>query len=141
MAEFKNVIKQQKRMCEAMRHCYDCPLRSMDSDCRLAEMIDADYDEAEAEAIEYIVMNWAEKHSEQRYPSWEAVWKQLFPKVLYVPCPRMFLPDDRVEYYCGLGCGECRKSPIPADIAEKLEIKPIGGGESRHERDETCRKL
>ncbi len=61
MAEFKDVIKQQKRMCESIGKCNKCPLCSMDYDCRFMAMIDADYDEAEVGAIERIVMKWAEE--------------------------------------------------------------------------------
>ena len=106
MAEFKNVIKQQKRMCEVMKDCYDCPLRNMDFDCRFAEMIDADYDEAEVEAIERIVMDWAAKNPESRCPTW-AEWLRML--------------------------GVVRLSDIiPADIAEKLGIKPVGGADDEN---------
>lgn len=127
MAEFKDVIKQQKRMCEAIGKCNKCPLCSMDYDCRFAAMIDGDYDQAEAEVIERIVMDWAEKNPELRYPSWHEAWKQLFPGGQGSPCPASF--DMKYEpEWCGRdGCDKCRNRPIPADIAEKLGIKPVGG--------------
>lgn len=128
MAEFTVVIAQQKRMCEATRHCCDCPLHSMDYDCRFMAMIDADYDAGEVEAIERIVMGWAEKNPEPRYPSWNEAWRRLWPNAIriYSPCPGYFLEEipcngvanDRM-------CDKCRNRPIPADIAEKLGIKPI----------------
>ena len=64
MAEFKDVIKQQKRMCMTIGKCGKCPLHSMDYDCRFMAMIDADYDAVDVEAIERIVIDWAEKHPE-----------------------------------------------------------------------------
>lgn len=103
MTEFKNVIKQQKRMCEAMGDCNRCPLRSMEYNCRFMAMIDADYDEAEAGTIEHIVMDWADKNPEPRMPTW-AEWLRMLGVV-------------RLDVI------------IPADIAEKLGIKPIGGEE------------
>lgn len=130
MAEFKDVVKQQKRMCKTIEDCNKCPLRSMDHDCRLMAMIDADYDEAEAEAIERIVMDWAEKYPEPRYPTWKEWQEANFPNANVKVSPCAF--SDSKSFRCmNHGCDACRDFPIPADIAEKLGIKPIGGGEKK----------
>lgn len=134
MAEFKDVVKQQKRMCKTIEDCNKCPLRSMDHDCRLTAMIDADYDEAEVEAIERIVMDWAAKNPESRYPSWNEWQKANFPTAHNLMHPCAFMKREEAEKVCGVRCGQtscnvCARNPIPAEIAEKLGIKPIGGTE------------
>ncbi len=135
MAEFKDVIRQQKRMCEANDKCAKCPLGSMDHDCRFAAMIDGDYDQAEAEVIERIVMDWAAKNPELRYPTWNEWHEANFPKSAGGPCPCNFMERSRVEQVHGVQCrntvcSECKRTLIPADIAEKLGIKPVGGEEN-----------
>ena len=79
------------------------------------------------EKIESIVMQWAAEHPEPTYPTWEEwgeQWKQAFPEAESTPCLSLFKKVD-----CGEPCASCRAKPIPADIAEKLGIKPIGGNE------------
>lgn len=128
MAEFKDVIKQQKRMCDAMVNCGQCPLIDEDCACRFSCMTEGDFDSVETEMIERIVMDWAEKHPEPRYPNWNEVWRQLFPNASNAPCPLYCVPAHMVKEYCSAPrkCAICRSQPIPADIAEKLGIKPIG---------------
>lgn len=96
MAEFQKVMKQAKRMCDAQEDCEVCPLgKKLDCVCVLSDaamMMDAD-------KIERIVMDWAEKHPEPRCPTW-AEWLKM------------------------LGV-EKLSDIIPADIAEKLGVKPI----------------
>lgn len=118
MAEFQEVMKQQKRMCETVGRCDKCPLRNVMEGCRL-------YDQAEVKAIERIVMDWATKNPEPRYPSWHEAWKQLFPDGQGSPCPATYGVRHEPEWCGGDGCAKCRNRPIPADIAEKLGIKPI----------------
>ena len=61
--------------------------------------------------------------AENVYPSWNEVGKQLFPKAPWIPCPvGNFGVGECVET-----CAECRARPIPAEIAEKLGIKPKEG--------------
>ena len=130
MAEFKDVIKAQKRMCDAMENCGQCPLIDADCACRFSCMIEGDFDSAETEIIEHIVMDWVAKHPEPRYPTWDEWYKATFPNSNYhtIPCPSMFYKICETSNYHGeVECYECKNSPIPADIAEQLGIKPIGG--------------
>ena len=78
------------------------------------------------EAIQRIVMDWANKHPESRYPSWEEWWRREFPAADNAIYPCAFGIRERFACF-GNGCETCRSQPIPADIAEKLGIKPIGG--------------
>ena len=76
---------------------------------------------------ERIVMDWVAKHPEPRYPSWSETWRRLFPDARYTPCPES---EFGIKMECKGGCKECLDKPIPADIAEKLGIKPIGGSDN-----------
>jgi hypothetical protein len=110
-------------MCVTVNDCDQCELMT-DAGCRFAIFGD---DAKHSSEIEHIVMDWAAKNPEPRYPSWHEAWKQLFPDGQRTPCPgccgKKYAPE-----WCGQEeCGECKNRPIPAEIAEKLGIKPIGG--------------
>ena len=138
MAEFKNVHRNMVRMCDAMRAedngCAPCPL---DGIC--AKFITLSEDAIAT--IERVVTEWATKHPEPVYPSWEEGWKQLFPEadIRHILCPEVFGDkyrcdwcyddndncDECLNYDECLNCDECLKRPMPAEVAEKLGIKPI----------------
>lgn len=135
MAELTEVIKQGLRMCEANEECRTCLLRDMILPhvnlclfVKLRNMGAADIDK-----MERTVMGWAQAHPEPKYPSWRETWKNLFPDTRRKnpPCPKHFMDSERGAKYCDdcSFCDVCYNRPIPADIAEKLGIKPIGGGE------------
>lgn len=124
MAEFKEVMRQAERMCKAHDECECCPIKEEMDDlgekCPFCGALDV-------AAVEQKIMDWAAEHPEPRYPSWHEAWKQLFPDRQRTPCPgccgKKYAPE-----WCGQEeCGECKNRPIPADIAEKLGIKPVGG--------------
>ncbi len=123
MAEFKDVHRNMVRMCDAMRAedngCAPCPL---DGIC--AKFITLSEDAIAM--IERVVTQWAAEHPEPVYPSWEEGWRQLFPDSKFAPCPDCFGLKYRVdECVSGLTCTACKSRPIPAEVAEKLGIKPI----------------
>lgn len=130
MAEFQEVMKQAKRMCRSFgASCDGCKLHWLDEVAlcvfggtpeawRTNKMTDA----------ECIVMDWAASHPEPRYPTWKEWQDTNFPNndALMRPCifeSEEYFGCSRLE----TGCGKCMNKPIPADIAEKLGIKPIGG--------------
>lgn len=127
MAEFTEVMRQAKRLCAAhdsMRSTNNCPLDNGEA-CRLNVALDGeDYNK-----LERIIMDWAKEHPGPVYPSWEDGWRQIFPGVdtRRVFCPEIF--GD--EYKCDWchddndSCEECLERPIPAEVAEKLGIKPV----------------
>lgn len=129
MAEFTEIMHQAKRMCTAHdSYCIydDCPLADGE-ECRLNVNMDGeDYNE-----LECIIMDWAKEHPESVYPTWADSWKQLFPAAKYVPCPDNYFGTDS-HRGCYDNCNQCQASPMPAEIAERLGIKPMGGNRILH---------
>lgn len=77
--------------------------------------------------LECIIMAWAAEHPEPRYPTWNEWQDSTFPNRSRDVSPCEF--DDASRFNCALmKCDECMNEPIPADIAEKLGIKPIEEG-------------
>lgn len=76
--------------------------------------------------IERIIMDWAAANPEPRYPSWEEWQLTNFSGVSDMIKPCCFMNRNKLN--CGehTTCYNCRNQPIPANIAEKLHIKPIG---------------
>lgn len=125
MAEFAEVMRQAKRMCAAhggMCSSRNCPLDNGEA-CRLA----ADQDGEDYSDVERIIMAWAAEHPAQRYPTWSEWQNSMFPNRHRDVSPCEF--DDARRFNCALmKCDECVNEPIPADIAEKLGVKPIEEG-------------
>lgn len=126
MAEFTEVMRQAKRMCDALpgRRCHECPLwRQETEDCSLYGANDGvDYADMERR-----VMAWAAEHPAPRYPTWWEWQHSMFPNAgdeMY-PCNFLSYTECRCK---GSSCDECRERPIPADIAAKLGIRPINEG-------------
>ena len=122
MAEFTETMRQAKRLCAAhygMCSTNNCPLDSGEA-CRL----NIDPDGEDYNELERIIMDWAKEHPEPVYPSWEAAWRQLFPDANCVPCPDSFGIKYGVPECAHLACTACKSRPIPAEVAEKLGIKP-----------------
>lgn len=78
------------------------------------------------EVLEQEIMDWAAKHPEPRYPSWKEWWEEKFPNADSLIRPCMFESEEYFGCKNFIGCEQCINTPIPADIAEKLHIKPIG---------------
>ena len=121
MAKFIEVMKQAKRMCKAFSdgHCSECPIGNADVlECGITVMSEMD-----CEDVEHRVMQWAAEHPEPVYPTWREWQKSMFPDadIRISPCEfggmDRFKCDDKT-------CTECTEQKIPADIAEKLGIKP-----------------
>lgn len=125
MAEFTEVMRQAKRMCAAhggMCNSRNCPLDNGEA-CRLA----ADQDGEDYSDVERIIMAWAAEHPVPKYPTWREWQHSMFPDAgddMY-PCSFLSYTECRCK---GSSCDECRERPIPADIAEKLGIRPIDEG-------------
>lgn len=120
MAEFTEVMRQVKRMCDATvsARCHECTLwRPETESCSLY----GDDDGVDYADMERRVMAWAAEHPEQRYPSWHEAWQSLFPGA-DDPCPGKLFGEDCPE---GMQCLECRERPMSKKVAEKLGIEPI----------------
>ena len=126
MAEFMEFMKQAKRMCEAQEDCEECPIFPECGGTGIISWDDAD----EAETIEHKVMDWAAANPEPRFPTWEEWQKANFPDASCRIQPCRFMNKDELGCSEHRTCDTCRPRPIPADIAEKLGIKPIGGNEN-----------
>ena len=123
MAEFCEVMKQAKRMCSQAAVCSACSLKNK---CLTTEF-PCKCDENYYAEIERVVMRWAEEHPETRYPSWYEWQKTTFPDSAHPICPKTFMSHKAAECDISKSCDMCMGQPIPADIAEKLGVKPIGG--------------
>ena len=125
MAEFSEVMRQAARMCRAHEECEECPVNMIadmvPSGCLFGSGIDAGY-------IEEKIMGWAADNPEPRYPTWKEWQNTNFPNNDALMRPCIF---ESEEYFgcvkLEIDCEKCMNKPIPADIAEKLGIKPIGG--------------
>lgn len=124
MAEFVEVMKQARRMCNEMDECEVCPLYDGFSECCLLSdgslcHMDSDFARYEAD-----IMKWAAENPEVRYPTWREWQREHFrdAAIMMRPCVYISYTDAHCRDY--EDCGDCVNQPIPADIAEKLGIKP-----------------
>ena len=121
MAQFSKVMRQARRMCEAFRdgHCSKCPIGNADAlDCGIMATSEMDCEE-----VEHRIMHWAAEHPEPVYPTWREWHNSMFPDadVYMSPCELWSWNQFNCEEKT---CAECMDQQIPADIAEKLGIKP-----------------
>lgn len=119
MSEFTDVMRQARRMCKAQEDCESCPLwNTANFFCKLDTTCHSD-----DSAIESIIMQWAAKHPETVYPTWREWQNSIFPDAHKHITPCTFGSRDRFKCE-GKTCYVCMEQQIPADIAEKLGIKP-----------------
>lgn len=130
MAEFVEVMRWAYKICIEHKGncCHKCPLLTSYGECRfkISSII------TDPRKLEPLIMDWAAERPEPVYPSWEEAWNTLFHDAYdkRVPCLRYFLPHDRYVQLCEKSngrCYECRHQPIPAEVAEKLGIRPKEG--------------
>ena len=122
MAQFSEVMKQAKRMCKAFSdgHCSECPIGNSDVlECGITVTSEMDCKE-----VERRVMQWAAKHPEPVYPTWDEWQNSTFPDAGIDITPCAFGSRDRLNCFLNKKCSTCKEQQIPADIAEKLGIKP-----------------
>ncbi len=126
MAEFKEVMRQARRMCNRipLHKCGDCKVHS--GKMCLFKRYPVNMTEENAAELERVVMAWAEEHPEPRCPTWVEWYKANFPDARHDICPNYFMSNKPLGT-CAVSCKKCTNTPIPADIAEKLGIKPVGG--------------
>ena len=137
MAQFTAVMRQARRMCKTFNdgHCSDCPIGDANVlECGITVTSGMDFED-----VERRVMQWAADHPESVYPTWDEWQNSMFPDADRDIGPCVFGSRDRFD--CGeKSCAECMAEPIPADIAEKLGIKPKeakmdGGATGNENRD------
>lgn len=117
MADFKNVMKDWRRMCKKFdesMNCDRCPL-SVNQVCGcLEESTDKDIENAEK-----IITEWAEKNPEKVYPTWLEWLSEQF-SIMGVERSMFY----NLFYYEITVAGGRINEPIPADIAERLGLEP-----------------
>ena len=123
MAEFMEVMRAAKRMCKSIDDCADCPLTDLCYFDKYLKEYDGSLIQQEA-----VIMKWDAENPELRFPTWRK-WQQAnFPNKSSTirPCEFMRRSDAHCTDYMGRNsCDDCCNQPIPADIAEKLGVKPI----------------
>ena len=119
MAEFIEAMEQAKRMCEAFSdgHCSECPIGN-------AKVLECGMD---CEDVERRVMQWAKERPAPVYPTWDEWQNSVFPDAEIDITPCAFGSRDRLNCFLEKRCSTCKEQQIPADIAEKLGIKPKEG--------------
>lgn len=121
MAQFSEVMRQAKRMCKAFSdgHCSECPIGNANAlECGITVTSEMD-----CKDVERRVMQWAAEHPEPVYPTWREWQHSMFPDTNVDIFPCTFGSHDR--FNCAeITCDKCMERQIPADIAEKLGIKP-----------------
>ncbi len=124
MAKFIEVMEQAKRMCKAFSdgHCSECPI----GNAKVLECGITVTSEMDCEEVERRVMQWAAKHPEPVYPTWREWQKSIFQDAGRYILPCEFGSKDRFKCK-DKTCYQCISEPIPADIVEKLGIKPKEG--------------
>ena len=120
MSEFTDVMRQARRMCKTQEDCESCPLwNTANFFCKLDTTCYSD-----DSAMENIIMQWAAKHPESVYPTWDEWQNSVFPDAEIDITPCTFGSRDRLNCFLEKTCSTCKEQQIPADIAEKLGIKP-----------------
>lgn len=117
------MVKGEDCQPQCGKGCGKCPagrLRSENGVCLVRRIANVDNCEEQIEGLKA----WAKEHPEPVYPSWDEAWKNLFTGAVKAPCPRAFFG---CECMVDIGCAKCGSRPIPAEIAEKLGIKPKEG--------------
>lgn len=119
MAEFREVLRQWRRMCTANR-CRNCPGRPTDTKEGVCVLVQPDVGSdglrprTEAEC-EKIIMSWAAENPEPVYPTWKNYFASLYGQ-------NYGLYGDKQLSVSRL-CDE----QIPPEVAQKLGLEPKYG--------------
>ena len=124
MAEFKEVCKQWRRMCDEIQHCSAENIECCALKCVLGnnpvcgELTDAT--DKDLENAETVIMKWAKENPEPVYPTWsEWLYEQGVLGDKYVcSVPELIASNVATDN---------ADDPIPADIAQKLGLQPKEG--------------
>ena len=117
MAEFKDVMKQWRRFCKSHSNCGECEFDGKGI-CGDAHMSDVPYSD-----MELRIMAWAAEHPEPVYPTWFEVLEK-FGVAGIINGEPYYDSMDREIYLKQPAFTPKAFDPIPADIAEKLGVKP-----------------
>lgn len=123
MAEFQEVMRQWRRMCDK-HQCADkeCSAVAYDLICPITIShngypCDSGFVDCSPESmaqVEQIVMEWAAEHPEPVYQTWMEYINNEFTNSILLGTNKEY--NTIIEFM--------KHTPIPADIADKLGIKP-----------------
>lgn len=125
MAEFMYIMEQVRRICYEHSDCEMCPLYKIhnSSGCAFDYYVS---DGVSLDEVERKIREWAAEHPERVYPTWSEWQKSIFIDGIKRILQCEFRNSNRFK--CKeKTCYKCINEPIPADIAEKLGIKPKEG--------------
>ena len=113
MAEFMEVAREKKRMCNVYhkRDCCGCPLNEAEANCGVFCVRYVEDDDIKR--VEETVMTWAKEHPKPVYPTWGE----------YLASIGVMKPAKPDEVY-GVWFFQLYSTNIPDDIAEKLGLEP-----------------
>ena len=101
MAEFRFIMRQRRRMCDAAdRKCGGCALQGMD--CGISAM------SSNPDEYEDLILQWAAEHPEPDYPSFMDWLRKMYPQL------EGMSDFDAIWFLL--------ETKIPADIAQKLGL-------------------
>ena len=103
MAEFQDVMRQKKRMCNSIP-CSKCDIYRL---CGEDIFNCYGFISNNPKKAEEVIMSWAAEHPEPVYPTWVEWFREM-----------EIVPPEQKCFHSWL------LEPIPADIAEKLGIEP-----------------
>ena len=126
MADFLEVMRKYKRMCNSFNSCLDgCPLAKHNEECTWDDCLIFAFDHPYE--VQATVEKWTMENPEPKYPSRKEWWASLYPdRHLYdPPCWYHIIPYALIKDVCDTNCNECMDRPIIENIAKKLGIKPL----------------
>ena len=125
MAEFMYIMEQVRRICYEHSDCEMCPLYKIhnSSGCAFDYYVS---DGVSLDEVERKIDAWAKKHPEPVYPTWSEWQNSIFIDGIKRIVQCEFGGSNRFKCKEET-CYQCINEPIPADIAEKLGIKPKEG--------------
>ena len=135
MAEFVQTMKDWRRMCKVytvFKHeCEGCPLENI-AEHACGAIFEPEFaDVVDWAELKKIVDEWAADHPEPKYPTWAKVLAELDIVIVETavrPNACAFYENSTTNTACQYVQRVTTRPnfyrPIPADIAEKLGIKP-----------------
>ena len=118
MAEFVEVMKMAKRMCESIDNCDDCLLLDASTELCYLDKCPKEYNDSDLIQQEAAIMKWDAENPEVRNPTWREWQAKKFPgrNLILTPCHFMMMQEWMGISGCDCrDCDVCSERPIPAE--------------------------
>ena len=125
MAEFVDVLKTARRMCKSIDNCDDCPLLDDSTEICYLDKCPKEYNDKDFIRHEAAILKWDAENPETRYPTWREWQQDHFRDAANIMHPCVYISYADAHCCDYKDCRDCANRPIPADVAQKLGIKPI----------------